>query len=72
MALSDTTPRAAAVQLSLYRAAGPSRRALVAVELSDAVRATALAGIRRRHPEYTEEQVRRAFLWIVYGAGKQD
>ncbi len=59
------------MQLRLYRAAGPSRRALVAVELSDAVRETALAGIRRRRPEYSEEQVRHAFLRIVYGAGKQ-
>jgi hypothetical protein len=66
MAVSDTTPRAAAIQLQLYRSAGPSRRAQIAVELSDAVRETALAGIRRRHPDYTDEQVKSAFLRLVY------
>jgi hypothetical protein len=45
------------VQLSLYRKAGPSGRARLAVELSDAVRETTLAGIRRRHPEYSEREV---------------
>jgi hypothetical protein len=68
---SDTTARAAAVQLRLYRDAGPSRRAQMAVELSEAVRATAVAGIRRRHPEYSERDVALAFLRIVYGFGKQ-
>jgi len=70
MAVSDTTPRAAAIQLQLYRNAGPSRRAQIAVELSDAVRETALAGIRRRHPDYTEEQVKSTFLRLVYDFGE--
>ena len=50
MAVIDTTPRAAALQLRLYREAGPSRRAQIAVDLSDAVRETTLAGIRL-HPD---------------------
>jgi hypothetical protein len=70
MPISDTTPRAAALQLQLYRQAGPSRRAQIAVELSDAVRETAIAGIRRRHPEYSERDVAAAFLRLVYGIGK--
>ncbi|HEX7154357.1 MAG TPA: hypothetical protein VF618_22925 [Thermoanaerobaculia bacterium] len=69
MPVTDTTPRAAAIQLQLYREAGPSRRAQIAVELSDAVRETALAGIRRRHPEYSDGEVRAAFLRLVYGFG---
>ena len=72
MAVSDTTNRVAALQLQLYREAGPSRRAQVAVDLSDAVRETALAGIRRRHPDYTDDQVKSAFLRIVYGFGNPD
>ena len=67
MSVTDTTPRAAAIQLKLYQEAGPSRRAQIAVDLSDAVRETALAGIRRRHPEYSEQEVRAAFLHLVYG-----
>lgn len=68
--VSDTSIRAAAVQLSLYRKAGPSGRARVAVELSDAVRETTVAGIRRRHPEYSEREVALSFLRLVYGLGK--
>lgn len=67
MPVTDTTPRAAAIQLQLYREAGPSRRAQIAVELSDAVRETTLAGIRRRHPEYSEREVTSAFMRLVYG-----
>ena len=71
MQARDTTPRAAAIQLQLYREAGPSRRAQIAVELSDAVRDTTLAGIRRRHPEYSEQEVARSFLRLVYGFSKE-
>ncbi len=71
MSVSDTTPRAAAIQLQLYRRAGPAGRARIAVELSDAVRQTTVAGIRRRHPEYSESEVSAAFLRLVYGFGKQ-
>jgi hypothetical protein len=70
MTATDTTPRAAATQLQLYREAGPSRRVQVAVDLSDAVRQTTLAGIRRRNPQFSEREVRDAFLCIVYGFGK--
>jgi hypothetical protein len=66
----DTTPRAAAIQLQLYRNATPSRRVQIAVELSDAVRETAVAGIRRRHPEYSDSDVALSFLRLVYGFGK--
>jgi len=71
MPAHDTTPRAAAIHLELYRQAGPSRRVQIAVELSDAIRDTALAGIRRRHPEYSEREVERSFLQMVYGFSKE-
>lgn len=67
MPVTDTTPRAAEAQLQRYREATPAQRVQVAVELSDAVRATALAGIRRRHPEYSEREVAAEFLRLVYG-----
>jgi hypothetical protein len=68
--LSDTTPRAAAIQLQLYRQASPSRRAQIAVELSNAARSTTIAGIRRRNPEYSQQETALAFLRLVYGVGK--
>jgi hypothetical protein len=71
MPATDTSPRAAAIHLELYRAAGPAKRAQIAADLSDAVRATTLAGIRRRHPEYSDQDVADAFLTLVYGHGRR-
>lgn len=70
-AISDTSPKVEALHLELYRAAGTARRARIAAELSDAVRETALAGIRRRHPEFSEAQVRSAFLNLLYRNGSR-
>jgi hypothetical protein len=69
MSVTDTTPEAAELQLRLLKAAGTAARATMAAELSDAVRETALAGIRRRHPELTEHDVSRSFLALVYRHG---
>ena len=38
----------------------------MAAELSDTLRQTSLAAIRRRHPEYPEDEVRRTFVRVVY------
>jgi hypothetical protein len=67
MLLSDTSPAAAARHLELYRQIGTARRTQIAADLSDAVRATAIAGIRRRHPDYSDGDVARVFLKAVYG-----
>jgi hypothetical protein len=67
MSVTDTTPEAVALQLQLYRSLSPSARAQIAVDLSDAVRQTTMAGIRRRHPEYSDEEAARAFIVLVYG-----
>jgi len=69
MPAADTSPRVAALQLQLYRQVGSAGRARIAVELSDAVRDTALAGIRRRHPEYSELEIASSFLRLVYNFG---
>jgi hypothetical protein len=69
--VTDTTAAAAALQLQLLRRAGPAARVKIAVDLSDAVRETTLAGIRRRHPELTESDVKRSFLALVYGYGRR-
>ena len=55
------------MQLQRYREIGPSGRTRIAADLSDAVRETTLAGIRRRHPELSEREVLDSFLLLVYG-----
>ena len=62
----DTSPRIAAAHKELYRQAGISGRARIAAELSDALRDLAIAGVRHRHPEYTEEQVLAEVLAVFY------
>jgi len=69
MPVTDTTAAAAALQIRLYRSAGPSQRAQIAADLSDAVRETTMAGIRRRHPGLSEREWANLFLALVYGAG---
>ena len=69
MAATDTTPQAAALLLAHYRRLSPSARAQIAADLSDALRQTAMAGIRRRHPEYSDRQADRAFRELLYGDG---
>ena len=68
----DTTPDAAAMQEESYRQMGPSGRFHVAVELSNVVRELARAGLRKRHPEYTAEQVSRQLAWHIYKLNADD
>lgn len=63
----DTTPDAAAVQIAAYRRLGGSARVAIAFRLGTLVRETALAGIRRRHPEYDDGQARRALHRLLLG-----
>jgi hypothetical protein len=62
----DTSPEAFEYQMARYRQIGPAGRSRMAAELSDTIRETSLAAIRRRHPDYSEADVRRTFLRVVY------
>jgi len=54
-------------QVAILRKLGPEGRLRMAFELSDTVRAVAEAGIRHRHPEYDELQVRQALIRMMLG-----
>jgi hypothetical protein len=62
----DMTPDAAAVQDAAYRRMGGMGRLKIAFELSNLVHALAEAGIRKRHPDYTPEQVTAALARQLY------
>jgi hypothetical protein len=55
------------VQIELLRAAGTARRAALALSLSRSVIALAREAIRKRHPEYSEQDVGLAFVELHYG-----
>jgi hypothetical protein len=57
---ADTTPEAAWVQIEFYGRMAPSRRLEIALQMSDAKRSVAASGVRSRHPDYNEDQVRLA------------
>lgn len=68
----DTTPEAALLHEESLRQLGSAGRLRIALELSDFTHAMAVAGIRRRHPEYSEEQARHKLAEILYGVEKRD
>jgi hypothetical protein len=63
----DTSQDAYEVQLRLYRSMRPEQRSELALRMSDDVRRIAAEGIRRRHAEYSERDVRRALVVLLYG-----
>ena len=63
----DTTAEADAVQIEAYRRLSGAERAATTFRLTDLVRAAAMAGIRKRHPEYDEARVRMAWQRLVLG-----
>lgn len=64
---ADTTPEAHRVQGEAYRRMGGAARVALAFELGETVRQLTLAGIRHRHPDYTDEQVRLAYARLTLG-----
>jgi hypothetical protein len=64
---ADTSLEAHAVQLEFYRRIGPARRLELALQMSDEMRHVTADGIRSRHPEYTDEQVRYALFRLTLG-----
>jgi hypothetical protein len=67
MATPDTSAIADARYHDLLRRMEPERRLEAAIRLSAGVRAIALAGIRRCHPEATEQQLRVRLTVRLYG-----
>jgi len=63
----DTSPDAARAQILAYRRMGHSRRALMGLRMSDEARRLSEAGIRTRHPSYSDDEVRHALNRLVLG-----
>jgi hypothetical protein len=63
----DTSTTALERQREAFRRMTPEQRVALAAEMSDEIRAVTEAGIRHRHPAYTDEEVRAALAAIVLG-----
>lgn len=62
----DTSAKAAAIQDRLHDAMGPEGRLLLALRMSDLAREFAKAGVRDRHPQFTDGEVLRELTKIFY------
>ena len=67
-AITDTHASAAAVQLRLLKAASPARRLAIACSLSSSVIGLARRGLRRRHPELSDDELALLFVETQYGS----
>jgi len=63
----DTDPSSFQAQLEFYRRIGPEGRVRLAFQMSEQAREISKAGIRMRHPEYTEDQVQHALFRLLLG-----
>jgi len=63
----DTTTEAHAVQLQILRSRTGAQRLQMALQLSEDVRAISRAGIRARHPDYSEQELTWALNRLMLG-----
>ena len=61
----DTSPDAAQRQFDVLKKMGTDGRAKLTVELSDNLREVAMSGIKQRHPEYSKQQVQKAYFKLI-------
>lgn len=63
----DTTREARELQLAILRRMDGPTRLGMACRMSDDARAVSEAGIRHRHPDWSDEQVRDAMYVLLLG-----
>jgi hypothetical protein len=63
----DTSPEAYRVQTEALRRLGPKRRAALTFELNEQMLSRVAAGVRMRHPEYTDQKVHLATIRLRLG-----
>jgi hypothetical protein len=65
--ISDTTPEAVDVQREVWQRMTAEQRDELGAQLSENVRTVAAEGVRRRHPNYSNDQVRLAVIKLQLG-----
>ena len=69
---TDTSIEAERIQLEQIRRMKPSQRVQKAIALSNEVARMCKAAIRRRHPEFDENEVSLKFIELNYGKQLSD
>lgn len=68
--MRDTTSAAAAVQAHAQQRLGGPGRLRLAFEMSQLARELALAGLRRSHPDWPPQELRRQLLRLCFLPGE--
>lgn len=63
----DTSPEADRIQVEIFRKMKPEERLKRSFELSAAMKRLNATGVRMRHPEYSDEEVRLAVIRMRLG-----
>jgi len=63
----DTSTTALERQRETFRRMTPGQRLALAAEMSDEIRAVTESGIRHRHPDYSDDEIRAALVVILLG-----
>jgi hypothetical protein len=63
----DTRPEAEAALIKLLRQAPPWRKLHMVGQLNQTVRTLALSGLRQRHPQATDQELRRRLADLLLG-----
>jgi hypothetical protein len=61
----DTTRQAEEAQLEIFRRMGPEKRLQAGIALSQLCRKLVAEGVRRRHPEYDEREIKLAAIQLT-------
>ena len=64
---ADTSIEAARKQFEILARLGPEARLKMAFELSDGLRNIVAAGVRLRHPDYNEHEVKEEVIRLMVG-----
>lgn len=64
---TDTDPRIEELQIKLLREIPAWRKMEMFAELNTAARTLAYIGLRQRHPQADELEIRRRFVTLLYG-----
>ena len=65
--MSDTTPEAAALQTAIHRKLSGVQRLTIALEMSVMMRELSAARLNRKHPEWSESDIKRELLRYAFG-----
>jgi predicted component of type VI protein secretion system len=64
---SDTHPRMEALQVQLLRQVSPTRKMEMLAQLNASAQVLALSGLRSRHPQASEAELRRRLAGYLLG-----